>query len=154
MYECREGKTNHVDDTNYRWMIQKHLKNKLFEESNNLKPLKTCSSCKASIRTGFGFSKVKRKSHSFKSQYNSSFLLWLAIYGLICNTIWLSEAGRSTGVEGRRWRKHIGAMDKNTHCEAIEIPHCRDVGYNYTDMSLSPANMVKQSDAAPAVGNN
>ena len=54
-------------------------------------------------------------------------------------------AGASRLPVARRFKR------EESKCERIKIPACMEVGYNFTNMKLSPANMADQDDAAPAV---
>ena len=80
---------------------------------------------------------------------------WIVFFVLFCNCFLLSAARYSTknlaeSSRNQRIKRRIENAD-SSGCEKIEIPLCQDVGYNLTDMSLSPANMVEQTDAAIVV---
>ena len=40
---------------------------------------------------------------------------------------------------------------RDSQCERITIPSCIDIGYNMTDVQLSPSNMFRQEEAAESV---
>ena len=147
MLQYAEYFEHSVDKKKYQCILQEHFRYKFFQESNCLNQpsknlRKTCFAFTTLIRT------IKVKP--FKMQLKNSILLWFALCSLLCSGVWPSEAGRTSSAHRmHRSRKHVEG--EPLRCEAIEIPQCRDIGYNHTDMALSPANMVKQSDAAPVV---
>ena len=141
---------------NHCIIFQRHLESKLYHESSFINVY-------AYLRKTYLFVKSLSRPKS-KSKQAASFTLripnkipiffWFAIIGLIFNEAWPSVAGLPrSGGGGKKLRKILDTIEKSSRCETIKIPQCKDVGYNYTDMKLSPANMVEQSDAAQAVRN-
>ena len=151
--------------------IQSHLKEKFYRESKNFSfwlvqnffyyfssaftdqmiPFR-----KVTLEPCIMMAKSSQSKFFFETSLKKS-TVWIIFVMLLSHCIWPSAAKYSSNKAGflneNSATNIIGDSERppNPRCEKIKIPQCEDIGYNFTDMTLSPANMVKQFDAAPAV---
>ena len=84
---------------------------------------------------------------------NSFFFVVLIIFSLnfFLPRTTADRFNRATSNHVRNKRRTSDFRRTGGQCEKITIPTCIDIGYNYTDISLSPSNMFKQEEAEATV---
>jgi len=98
------------------------------------------------------FSCGRLKLTSFrKNSFIFISLLLILFTNLISPTTAKNFKSRSSDYSRTLRRAEHFRRRNNAQCERISIPICVDIGYNFTDISLSPSNMLEQEETAIAV---
>ena len=63
---------------------------------------------------------------------------------------------KNSSTDSLRFRRRAENFRRRggTQCERITIPICMDIGYNLTDIALSPSNLLGQKETAVAVSDS
>ena len=128
--------------------LPKNLKNNVLQSEYRIQFLPFLPRLSGTLRYSYG------RLKPMLIRKNSFFFFCFFIILLIClmpsatakNFKQRSSDSSRTSRRTEHFRRRSGGQ-----CERITIPICVDIGYNFTDISLSPSNMLEQEEAATAV---
>ncbi|XP_076822038.1 frizzled-5-like isoform X2 [Clavelina lepadiformis] len=100
----------------------------------------------ASFLGSYKSGRLKSRQMLCGNQKFSVIMMLLYLLGTLTSVTASLPAEKSRPMVGGATTRH-----RHPRCETLHEPMCKDIGYNLTDVTLSPANIFRQSDAAAIV---